>query len=323
MIGLNEVKYCPIDEIMGTTIETGFTDYDQHIYDLKPGEITIIVGRNGEGKSTVASQIIAHHINRNGRAYLFSGELSINKIQSWLYRQIVGGNDNYYYMANTKYGAVSELKPEVISALKKWHGSRLFVYTDYLTDKSRKFNSKLDAIFDDMATLTLPNVGFDLFVIDNVMTAIEADAIKQNANQSNLIQRCKEFAINTNTHVIIISHPNKDKKELEKGAEKGNIEKTDISGTNDIPNKADNIIAIERVWKEGEEDNEISMYMTSLKDRWKGERKLFRYKFSKKSLRFYNNNVHEHADYGWKKFLPAQTSIEGVSEWNITDDCPF
>ena len=95
MLDLAKVKYTHLNNRAKETIETGFIDYDQHVFDLKLGEITIIFGRNGEGKSTVASQMLAHHLSKKRKAYLYSGELSENKIQEWLYKQIIGNNRDY------------------------------------------------------------------------------------------------------------------------------------------------------------------------------------------------------------------------------------
>ena len=46
---LSEVKYTSMLEVMKNTVETGFVDYDSHVFDLKPKEITILFGRDGEG----------------------------------------------------------------------------------------------------------------------------------------------------------------------------------------------------------------------------------------------------------------------------------
>ena len=76
----------------------------------------------------------------------------------------------------------------------------------------------------------------------------------------------KDFAIRNWVHIVLIAHPNKEKGEI-KNASKGNLEKTDISGSNNIPNKADNIIAVERNWGD---DRDCDAIITSLKDRESG-----------------------------------------------------
>ena len=70
-----------------------------------------------------------------------------------------------------------------------------------------------------------------------------------------------------------------------------------------ISNKADNIIAIERDWGDA---RECDCYLTSLKDREIGERKCIKYLFSKKTLRFYNDNTKEVVNYGWEAYLSKE-----------------
>jgi len=293
LIGLHQVKYKPISEIMTNTTETGFYDYDSYVFDLKPQELTIIFGRNGEGKSTVASQIIAHHINAKKKAYLFSGELGNNKIQEWLYRQIIGGENDCYRSVSTKYGYVDELKPQIVDMIKRWHQDRLFVF-----DTKAEVKKNTTLLFEDMKKAKVK--GCDLFVIDNMMSAQMVSASSEYADQSNFVQMCHDFAVIHDVHVILIAHPNKHQDELDAEATEGNLTKLDISGSNNIPNKADNIIAVERIWHHENHDS-YDLILTSLKDRFKGERKVFKYLFSHKSLRFYNNSTPQHVNYDWRR----------------------
>lgn len=313
MLDLSKTRYVPLTERLSGAIETGFLDYDKHIFDLKPGEITILFGRNGEGKSTVASQMLAHHVSRNRKAYLYSGELSENKIQEWFYKQIIGADAKYYDIVKTKYGRKTDFKPNIISMVKEWSADKLYIYNMKL-DKISKDSEKL---FMDMTTAK--TLGCDLFVIDNLMTAYEINERTQYADQANFVQNCKNFATNNNVHIIIIAHPNKAQGELNHESTIGNLTKNDVSGTGNIPNKADNILAVERIWKvkNAEYDQSVpDAYITSLKDREDGVRAVFRYWFSKHSLRFYNNNTPQFVDYDWKN--------EGIqSGFTADDNAPF
>ena len=295
MISVCQLEYQSMLEVMKGSIETGFKDYDRTYYDLKPGEITILFGRDGEGKSTVVSQIIAHHISQNKRVYLFSGELSNNKIQEWLYKQVVGSDSTKYRIIDTKYGPVRELKPKVVKALKKWHEGKFAIYDTKIESKDGS------TIFDDIEIGK--NVGYDLFVIDNLMTAFAADATTQHADQSNFIQKCKNIARNLNVHIIIVAHANKQTGELEFDAKCGNLTKNDISGIKNISNKADNILAIERIFKtEGSDYENYDMYITSLKDRFIGQRHVFGYNFHSSTLRLYNDKTPVKVTYDWEKY---------------------
>jgi len=296
LLDLSEVEYKTAMQQTAETIETGFLEYDSHVEDWKMQEITVIFGRNGEGKTTLISQIISHCIEKNVKTFLYSGEMSENKIQNWLYRQMIGSNKSYLRTIMTKYRDKTEPIPKVVKAIKDWHKGKL-----YLFDRNEhKVLGDLNSFFKTME-IANRRYGAKLFVIDNLMAILEENADSLYSDQANFVQRCKNFAINQDVHVVLLAHPNKGKTEVDEGAV-GNLEKNDISGSNNIANKADNIIAIERIWKD---TTECDALITSLKDRESGKRKQFKYFFSENSLRFYNDWTKENEKYGWEEHFNA------------------
>lgn len=277
------------------TIETGIYIYDRHVEDWKLGELTVLFGRNGEGKTTLISQVIAHNLSKGVKTFLYSGEMSETKIQSWLYHQVVGVNKDAYINIETKYGIKRELKKNVIEAIKEWHKETFYLYNR----NTKRITRELDRLFDTMESCA--KNGIKLFVIDNIMSALEENADSLYSDQANFVQRCKDFVVKNNVHLVLMAHPNKEKKEITN--EKGNLEKTDISGSNNIPNKADNIIAVERVWND---ESEIDLIITSLKDRESGQRKVIPMMFSKETLRFYDATTKPVVNYGWKQYLKPE-----------------
>jgi len=149
------------------------------------------------------------------------------------------------------------------------------------------------------------------------MTVMEENAENLYSDQANFVQKCKDFAVKNNCHLILVAHPNKSKQELEEEALKGNLEKTDISGSNNIPNKADNIISVERLFGENRPCDAI---ITVLKDREEGQRKVVQYNFSKNSKRFYNENTLETEVYGWEQFIPLSINYENIRKGNPFED---
>lgn len=306
ILDVSQMPYRPMPTAT-ETVETGFIEYDEHVEDWKMQEITIIFGRNGEGKTTFMSQIITHCIEKGVPTFLYSGEMSDYKIQAWLYRQLIGGVTYHLRTIKTKYKDKVEPKPEVVKAIKEWHRDRL-----YLFDRNEKeVLGQLNRFFEVMG-LAAKRFGCKLFVIDNLMSIMEENADSLYSDQANFIQRCKDFAVKNWVHVVLLAHPNKEKGEL-KNAQNGNLEKTDISGSNNIPNKADNIIAVERNWGE---DRDWDAIITSLKDRESGQRKVMRFYFSRETLRFYNGRTKEKQYFGWEKFLKQEPEQKGdIPPW--------
>ncbi|HSN66723.1 MAG TPA: DnaB-like helicase C-terminal domain-containing protein [Fusibacter sp.] len=277
------------------TIETGIYLYDSHVEDWKLGELTTIYGRNGEGKTTLISQIIAHNLNRKVKTFLYSGEMSENKLQSWLYHQVVGQDKDAYTTIQTKYGSKRELKPNVINAIKEWHKDTFYLYNR----NTKRTIREMDRLFTTMESCA--KTGVLLFIIDNIMTALEENADSLYSDQANFVQRCKDFVIKNKVHIVLLAHPNKEKKEIT--GEKGNLDKTDISGSYNISNKSDNIVSVERVWNE---EIDIDLILTSQKDRESGQRKIIPMMFSKETLRFYDSTTHQNVRYDWKQYLKPE-----------------
>lgn len=314
LLDLAHIEYKTAMDQVAIGIETGFYEYDAHVDDWKLGELTVIFGRNGEGKTTFISQIISHSIEKGVKTFLYSGEMSEVKIQDWLYRQMVGSSKNYLRTIITKYKEKIEPKPEIIKKIKDWHEGKLYLYDR----NEREITGNLDKFFEVME-LAATRYGVQLFVIDNLMAILEENADSLYSDQANFVQRCKNFAINNNIHIVLLTHPNKEKQEIVKG-NKGNLEKTDISGSNNIPNKADNIIAVERLWGE---DRECDAIVTSLKDRESGQRKQMQFYFSTTSLRFYNDITKENKIYSWdKNYKEDQPMPEGFTI-ETSEQCPF
>lgn len=314
LLDLSEIEYTTAMQVQSETIETGFYEYDRHVEDWKLGEITIAVGRNGEGKTTFISQVIGHCIEKGTKTFLYSGEMSEAKIQDWLYRQMIGSKKEYLRTIIAKYKDKVEPKPEIIKKIKEWHKGKLYLYDR----NEREITGDLDKFFKIME-MASKRYGVKLFVIDNLMAILEENADSLYSDQANFVQRCKDFAIASNVHIVLLAHPNKEKREILKG-QAGNLEKTDISGSNNIGNKADNIIAIERLWGD---DREYDAIITSLKDRETGQRKQMKFYFSRNTLRFYNDVTLENRTYGWEKGLGG--SQEHIKELTLIDDpnCPF
>lgn len=303
LLDVSQMEYKPVSDST-YTIETGFIEYDSHVEDWKLQEITVICGRNGEGKTTFISQIITHCLAKNVPTFLYSGEMSDNKIQAWIYRQLIGEKTKYLRLVKTKYKEKAEPKPEVIRAIKEWHKDRFYLY-----DRSAKETAgNLDKFFEIME-LAAKRFGCKLFIVDNLMAILEENADSLYSDQANFIQRCKDFAVANWVHVVLLTHPNKEKGELQ-NAYKGNLEKTDISGSNNIPNKADNIIMVERNWGE---DRDWDSIITSHKDRESGQRKVMLFYFSPETLRFYNDRTSEKRTFGWERFIRTEDHTERVN----------
>lgn len=238
-------------------IPTGIPSIDYAINDLGSAEVSLITGRSNSGKSTYISQIIANAIDKNFKVFLVAGEGTIPILINNLYQNVIGGNPRYYDIKQVNKRSFKVAKPFVVEALKKWHGDRFTLFS--------KGESKLkttDELLSMMAQ-QIKNNKPDLVVIDNLMSVLSVEKVSEKyEKQGDFMEHLLMLAKTENCHITLVLHPNK---EVRKG---GSLEMENISGSSDLYNKSDVILAVKRNYDEDEEhDGEISI----LKNRYFSE----------------------------------------------------
>ncbi len=292
-------------------IETGFREYDEHIDDWRTQQLSIVFGRDNEGKSTFISQVIVHQLISKKKTFLYSAELGEQGLQDWLFRQLIGSNHGCYVKKKSKYADEYFIKPEVIEAILKWGKDTLYL-VDRMDDDITKGQ---DDLFISMKQLaTKHNV--KLFVIDNLQAVLQENGDRIFSDQSNFVERCRRFAYNYDCHVVLVAHPRK-VYELDSSKSEplmGNLTKDDISGSKNISNKAHNVISVERDF----DANYFDMIITDLKDKKHGVRRGFKYYFDKKTYRFYNEVTKAEVKADWIDYLP-DGALENMKEQDIQE----
>lgn len=253
---LDKHPYKGVVKRPGAYISTGIETLDYAINDLAPGCVTLITGRMNGGKSVFVKQIIANAISSGNKVFSISGEgdqeLSINA----LYECVIGRDRQYfdYVKINKRYH--KEPKDFVLAALKRWHEGRLSLFNK--GDSKFKTTNELFELID----YEVKTNHFNLIVIDNLMSILTAKATEKNEAQADFMQRCHDLADLHKIHIILVLHPNK---EYRKGNE---LEVEQISGTSDLYNKADNIIAVIREYEDEKIKVGINGRMALLKNRY-------------------------------------------------------
>jgi len=282
-----------------TEFYTGFNEIDRHFKKFKGGQLTLLFGRDNEGKSTVMSQMIAN-ILESQKVFLYSGELSDDNIEDWIMRQVAGFEKGLFDKTFDEWGdAVFSIKKDIKKAILTWYRDMFYVY-------EKKVDVTGDSGLFKVMELAYRRHGVKFFVIDNLMSAIEDTNGEENAQQTNFVKRCKAFALTHDVQVVLVAHPNKS------GSIEGvPLEKVHVAGSKNITNIADNILGIERVWDITEEEVEVDSngvpytgIIRALKDRVTAGRKNFYFHFDKTSLRFHSEETPAKVEYGWKYYLP-------------------
>jgi twinkle protein len=303
---INDAYYNTEEAAEEDRIETGFKEFDRHVSDWRTGQLTVVFGRDNEGKSTAMSQIITHQFKRNVKTFLYSAELGDQSVQDWLYRQLIGEGKECYIKAKGKYEEQFYLKPEVLEAIRQYTKDKLYII-DKTNDEIVEDN---EVLFKRMGYLA-SKFGVKLFILDNLQSVMVQTHSDLNRDQSMFMEKCRRFAQNYKTHVIVVAHPHKvDELVATEETKVGNLTKDSISGSKDISNKAHNVISIERDFT----GTQFDMIITNLKDKHKGIRAGFKFRFDGLTNRFYSNETPLQPNKDLLKLIPKKLKYYNDTE---------
>ena len=216
-----------VDRSQIVSIKTGIDALDKKLIGMNKGELSIWSGGNGSGKSTFLSQIALETISRGFNVAMFSGELTSNRAKSWLQLQAAGRAHTRLSDNGVSY-YVPKYKADAIDA---WAADKLWIYNN-------QYGIKVNSVIDDFVR-HIEKHHTDVVIIDNLMsldlTEIRGEKYDR---QTTLVLTLSEFAKKYNVHIHFVCHPRKPV---------GFLRKSDISGSADLTNAADNVFMMHRV----------------------------------------------------------------------------
>jgi KaiC/GvpD/RAD55 family RecA-like ATPase len=268
-------------------LETGIYQIDNLLHGGLPfGGLVLVGGKRGEGKSTLASQILANSIEQGYKSFAYSGELPNRAFKSTIDFQIAG---THIVVKETKdgrqYNSVSDANKKIIS---DWYRGKCFLYD----------NSCLDGEETESLVNITENVimqyGVRVVLLDNLMTAIDLETKQssdKNEMQSSFVKKLARLALKHNVLIILVAHKRKNNFSTDANDE--------ISGSGDITNLASVIISYER-------DKDAGQYQRVskvTKNRLFGELELNGYKldYDFKSKRIYGDGDDVTKEFSWNK----------------------
>ena len=253
----SEDNYHGVSAIKGKYIPTGLPTIDFALNDLAPKCVTLITGRANDGKSTFVNQVMANAIDKGNSVLLVSGEGIKEILINNFYKAVIGRNEEHFDYIKVNKRKFKEPKPHVLKQLQKWHKDKLTLFNK--GDSELKTTEQLF----NLISLEIKTNKHNLVVIDNLMSILSVEKASEKLEaQADFMQRCCDLADNENTHIILVSHPNKT---LAKG---NSMDFEQISGTLDLSNKADNIIGVKREFDEDIIATGVSGEISVLKNRY-------------------------------------------------------
>ena len=217
-------------------IKTGVDELDRCIRGMVMGQLIILTGKRGEGKSTFMSQIVAEALDQQKSVFVYSGELADFHFKYWLDLQLAGKRNVKDYP--DQFGEKSYYLPdEITQKISNWYRGRAYIYdNNYLTEGS-EFETLPETI-----EKVIRQYNVQLICIDNLMTAMEA--VNEQSNlylaQSNFVGQLKAIAVKYSVVIILVAHPRK-------ASASDMMDDNDlVAGSSDITNKADVVLKYSR-----------------------------------------------------------------------------
>lgn len=211
-------------------IRTGIPELDRIVGGLFFGQLALLTGKRGEGKSTLMSQILVEALDQGYSVFAYSGELADYHFKRWLDYQ-AAGPDNIVTDKDAFGDDVYHITNPILDKINGWYRGRAYLYDN-------------EAVEDEMESLpdTIEQVirqfGVKLICVDNLMTAMDV-GINDNLYQaqSAFVHRLKQIAVKYDVAIVLVAHPRKIKE---------GFTNDDVSGSGDITNRVDTVLAYSR-----------------------------------------------------------------------------
>ena len=233
VIEASDVKRLDIYSIQ--KLKTGFKLLDRFLYGGLPfGGVTILTAREGNGKSTVASQLLVRAIDQGFKCFAYSGELINEIFVSWMGFQVAGPNhvtvrtnqfnDEEYLLSDRNFELISE-----------WYRGKLWLYdvNDKSIDKGDETGS-LTKLIEEM----IMRFGVQVILVDNLMTALSMEDLTgdENTKQTEFMKKLVELGIRYKVLIILVAHRRKNaNSEYDVNAE--------VAGTSNLANLAQIVLS--------------------------------------------------------------------------------
>lgn len=228
MIRMADVE--PVDTQNLPHISTGFTQLDKVIGGFYFGQVILLTGRRGKGKSTLASQFICHALHAGQSCFAYSGELTHPIFREWMDRQLAGPwNLKEITNGNGKTDwTVYEGKRNF---LRDWYYHTMFLYDDAV------LNGEETTSLLKIVEKSVKEYGIRVVLLDNLMTAMTENlSADLNRLQTHFVCELARIARLYNVIIFLIAHPRKRRNDDD------DFDSDEVMGSGNITNAVDVVL---------------------------------------------------------------------------------
>lgn len=296
---ITEVKKVKISDL--EKFNTGIQSLNKVIGGFYMGQVILLTGERGKGKSTLASQFATMAIKAGYTVFFYSGELMDWYFRNWLDMQVAG--DRNINKIRNPYGTFDySVNGSIYSSIEQWYAGKLKLYDNNVV--------RDDEHEDLMETIkkAITRYSCRVIFIDNLMTALDDDiASDLNRQQTAFVRKLTHIAKYLNVLIFLIAHPKKNQ------SGKYTFSNDDVSGSSNITNLVDVVLrydAPSKVSDEGEvrPDRVLQVFKNRLTGKIKTDGIGLYYQESSK--RISENKMTFDWELGWEKDNPSSLATE-------------
>lgn len=235
---------------------TGFRELDALLGGFFFGQLILLTGERGEGKSTLASQFGTFAIKAGYSTFFYSGELTNWYFKAWFDAQVAGLTHLNKKVADSGFVSYS-VDGSIESDMEKWYRDKAFIYdSTTLNDQGSKLI--------DVIRAAIQQYGCRFLVIDNLMTAmVDVDSDEQYSAQTQFVNELAKMAKQFSAVIMLVAHPRK--------KQFAEFENDDVAGSSNVTNLVDVVMRYSRPnGKDTPKDTEQRI-LTVLKNRLTGK----------------------------------------------------
>ncbi|MCQ2142264.1 MAG: AAA family ATPase [Bacteroidales bacterium] len=289
-----DIKY--VDPLDAVYMPTGILQLDSKMRGLALGDVTVVSGISGAGKSSLINQIVLNAVQRGYKAAIWSGELQGSRLLQWIDQAAAGKN---FVRPLRGYDGIYYTVKEISDEIHSWLDGRLWIYNNAYGNKFSQLGADMRECVDTHGT--------QLLVLDRRMSMnLDTYPGDKNDRETQFINEIKNYAKARSIHIVLICHPRKEMMNTL-------LRMESISGTADITNLADNVLLCHRVGLDFEHRardffgddlvRDMSCYGVVIgvaKNRSVGVKDLLIGLYFEKESRRFKNTLDEHLVYGWQ-----------------------
>lgn len=279
---------------------SGISAVDEVLGGFYFGQLVIITGERGEGKSTLASQFATMGIKAGHSVFFYSGELMDWYFRAWIDYQIAGP-EYINTMRNTFGHETYSIDGNVYPGIAEWYRGRFFLY-----DNSSVLKEDREGLIPTIEK-AIRQYGCSIVFIDNLMTAISDDITSDiYRQQTEFVKKLANIAKQMNVIIFLIAHPRK--------TNGYSFENDDVAGSSNITNLADVVMRYARPKGEDEDEDTQDRLLQITKNRLTGrtDRHGIRLFFDERSKR-----IGEMHDWNWRLGWEPKDGFRPVTDGEV------